>query len=185
MVSTGLFTTSDLTTISRAAVLAERLTEQYFHLAPDEWKRNRYSIFTHKQVGRALHEQDVFAHVIRYKTRAGQPKAAQTVGREAYGVVLQDPNILAALLRSAVYDLWTLGLFVLTHELTHIVRFRKYGVDFFAPAGDRDKEEKVVHGITQEILAGVTNTDHILGLYERQLDRALKIQPEHPMTEVK
>ena len=133
MVSTGLFTTSDLTTISRAAVLAEGLTRAYFNLAPDEWRENPYTIFTHKHVGKALHEQDVFAHVVRYKTRVGQSKAARPGERETYGVVLQDPNILLALLRSAMHDLWTLGLFILTHELTHIIRFRKYHVDFFAP----------------------------------------------------
>ena len=175
MVSTGLFTTSDLTTISRAAVLAEGLTRAYFNLAPDEWKENPYTIFTHKHVGKALHEQDVFAHVVRYKARVGRPKAPRPGERETYGVVLQDPNILLALLRSAMHDLWTLGLFILTHELTHIVRFRKYHVDFFAPVEGRDKEEKLVHGITQEILAGVTNTDYILSLYEDQWRRALKI----------
>jgi len=176
MVSTGLFTGSDLTIISRAAVLAERLTEAYFNLAPHEWKENPYTILTRKQVGEALHEQDVFAHVIRYRNRVGQSKASRPLASETYGVVLQDPAILSALLRSAMHDLWTLGLFILTHELIHIIRFRKYQVDFFAPVEDRDKEEKLVHGITQELLAGVTNTDHILSLYENQLSRAPKIK---------
>ncbi len=177
MVSTGLFTTSDLTTISKAAVLAERLTEAYFHLAPDEWRENPYTIFTHKHVGKALHEQDVFANVVRYEARVRQSNAAVSRERETYGVVLQDPNILLALLRSAMHDLWTLGLFILTHELIHIIRFRKYHVDFFAAYEDRDKEENVVHGITQEILAGVTNTDYILSLYENQWRRPLRIKP--------
>ena len=78
---------------------------------------------------------------------------------------IQDPNILRALLRSYEHDLWTLGLFVLTHELIHIVRFRRFGVDFFATTRERDREEDLVHGITREVLAGVTNTDYVLGLY--------------------
>ena len=45
------------------------------------------------------------------------------------------------------------------------------------PSKTADKEEKLVHGITQEILAGVTNTDYILSLYEDQWRRALKMQP--------
>ena len=175
MDATGLFTTSDLTTISRAASLAEGLTRAYFNLAPDEWKENPYTIFTHKHVGKALHEQDVFAHVVRYKPRVGTPKAPRPGEKETYGVVLQDPEDSSALLRSAMHDLWTLGLFILTHELTHIVRFRKHHVDFFAPVEGREQEEKLVHGITQEILAGVTNTDYILSLYEDQWRRGLKI----------
>ncbi|MGO9570308.1 MAG: hypothetical protein ACLP5H_22485 [Desulfomonilaceae bacterium] len=158
-------------------MLAEGLTHAYFDLATDEWRENPYTIFTQKHVGKALHEQDVFAHVVRYKTKVGQSKAARPGERETYGVVLQDPNILLALLRSTMHDLWTLGLFILTHELTHIIRFRKYHVDFFAPVEDRDREEKFVHGITQEILAGVTNTDYILRLYENQWRGALKIEP--------
>jgi hypothetical protein len=177
MVSTGLFTTSDLTTIGKAAVLAERLTQSYFNLAPHEWNENPYTIFTHKQVGKALYEQDVFAHVVRYETTAGRSKKGRPGEKESYGVVLQDPNILLALLRSAMHDLWTLGLFILTHELTHIVRFKKYHVDFFAPVEDRDREEKLVHGITQEILAGTMNTDYVLSLYEKQWCGALKIEP--------
>jgi hypothetical protein len=177
MVSTGLFTASDLTTISKAAVLAEGLTQAYFNLAPHEWKENPYTIFTHKHVGKALYEQDVFAHVVRYEPRVGQSKAARPKEKETYGVVLQDPNILLALLRSAMHDLWSLGLFILTHELTHIIRFKKYHVDFFASADDRDEEEKLVHGITQEILSGVTNTDYILSLYEKQWRAALKTEP--------
>jgi hypothetical protein len=76
---------------------------------------------------------------------------------------------LLALLRSSLHDLWTLGLFILTHELVHIIRFRKYGADFFACVQERDKEEKLVHDITREILSGVTNTDYLLKLYDSQL----------------
>ncbi|MGB6063747.1 MAG: hypothetical protein WBG50_03000 [Desulfomonilaceae bacterium] len=180
MLSTGLFTTADLRTISRAAALAEKLTQVYFDLAPDEWKVNPYTIFTHKQMGPPLYEQGVFAQVIRYQARVERSKTAQPGQRETYGVVLLDPNILLALLRSTMHDLWTLGLFILTHELTHIIRFRKCQADFFAPVEYRDREEKRVHGITQEILAGVTNTDHILGLYENRLHEALRIKPYHP-----
>ncbi len=141
MLSTGLFTAADLGTISRAAALAERLTQAYFDLAPDEWKENPYTIFTHKQAGPPLYEKDVFAQVIRYRARVERSKTAHPGRRETYGVVLQDPNILLALLRSTMHDLWTLGLFILTHELIHIIRFRKCRVDFFASVEDRDKEE--------------------------------------------
>lgn len=167
MVFAGTFTRSDRTTISKAAVLAERLTQQYFDLAQGEWQRNPYGIFTCQEAGARLYEPDVFAHVIRYRSgvEGGNPRQP---GR--YGIVLQDPNILLALLRSGSNDLWTLGLFILTHELIHIVRFTKHNVDFFASANSRDNEEKLVHGMTKEILAGVTNTDHVLSLYERQAE---------------
>lgn len=143
--------------------MAELLTQRYFGLAPDEWRRNSYGIFTRGEVDKTLHQSDVFAHVVRYGKKS--PSSAERSKDCGYGIVLQDPNILLALLRSPGHDLWTLGLFILTHELTHIVRFRKFEVDFFAPAAERDTEEELVHGITREILRGVTNTDYLLGLY--------------------
>lgn len=169
MSSAGFFTSADRTIISKAAALAEGLTWRYFDLPVDEWKRNPYGIYTRKEVDNALYEPDIFAQVVRYRP----PLRPRATGEEArYGIVLQDPNILLALLRSSAHDLWTLGLFILTHELIHIVRFRKHKADFFASAQDRDKEEKVVQHLTKEILAGVTNTDDVLNLYETQAEAA-------------
>lgn len=166
MIRTVFFTASDRVTIGKAASLAERLTVGYFDLAEDEWKRNPYGIFTRRDVDSALYESDVFANVIRF--RGGRIGLGSGESQARYGVLLQDPNILLALLRSPRNDLWTLGLFVLTHELVHIVRFRKCDVDFFANVDDRDQEEKLVQGVTREILSGVTNTDHVLDLYDRE-----------------
>ncbi len=167
MAFTGTFTSSDRGTISRAASLAERLIQQYFNFAEDRWQRNPYGIFTCQEAGARLYEPDVFAQVIRYRPR-GEVDNRQRPSR--YGIVLQDPNILLALLRSASHDLWTLGLFILTHELTHIIRFTEFNADFFASADSRDKEEKLVQAVVKEILAGVVNTDHMLSLYERQAE---------------
>jgi hypothetical protein len=164
MVAAGLFTRSDLATLGKAASVAELLTNQYFNLSEDEWKRNPYAVFTRKHVTRNLYEDAVFASVIRF---GGRPDRVKTEPRvDHYGIVLQDPNILLALLRSSEHDLWSMGLFVLTHELIHIVRFRKFGADFFACAADRDNEEKLVHGITREMLSGMNHMAHLLSQYQ-------------------
>ncbi len=163
MGAAGLFTGSDMMTICRAASLAERLTEKHFDLDKDHWKSEPYTIFTLKQVNRGLYEPDVFANVIRYKARVDQK--AKPVPADRYGIVLQDPNILRALLRQSHHDLWTISLFVLTHELIHVVRFKKFNVDFFAEPGTRHAEENLVQSITREILSGVTNTDQLLAMY--------------------
>jgi hypothetical protein len=64
-----------------------------------------------------------------------------------------------------VHDLWTLVLFILTHELVHIVRFRRSEADFDASSEARDTEERLVYDMTRDILAGVRNTDYLLKLY--------------------
>ena len=70
MVSSGLFTGSDRSTIKRAGVLAETLTERYFHLPKDEWKRYPYGLLTRKEVGKTLYQADVFANVITFNNPA-------------------------------------------------------------------------------------------------------------------
>ncbi len=172
MVSAGLFTKKDLTTIYKAASLAEKLTQNYFDSA-DEWERNPYFLFTLEQVGSRLYETDAFANVVRLNSK----KSGESQGR--FGIILQDPNILRSLLRSQCHDLWTLSLFVLTHELIHIVRFRKYGVDFFASTDERGNEEEKVNAITREILAGAGNTDYIISLYENTLANSEVSIPRH------
>lgn len=167
MGSPGSFTRSDRLVIQRAALLAERLTQDYFGLADDAWTRNPYGIFTIQEVDMSASCPIAFANVVRFEFPSGATDRHSGKGR--YGVVLHDPNILLALLRSSCHDLWTLGLFVLTHELTHIVRFRHYDVDFFAAGRDRDNEEATVGAMTREMLAGVTNTDYILDLYESRV----------------
>jgi hypothetical protein len=167
----GLFTDSDLRTICRAASLAERLTEKHFSLGKDHWRIEPYKIFTLKQVSQGLYEPDVFANVVKLKVRNGQQKQKKPAPAEKYGIVLQDPNILRALLRrQSHHDLWTISLFVLTHELIHVVRFKQFNVDFFADIQARQTEESLVQSITGEILSGVTNTDQLLALYADSKD---------------
>ncbi|MGC8658001.1 MAG: hypothetical protein ACP5U1_02910 [Desulfomonilaceae bacterium] len=169
MGSLGLFTETDRTTVDRAARLAESLVAQYFNLAHDDWIKNPYSLMTWKESAKYLRDTDVFAQTVRFDTRhTGKTQRAEK--RDYYyGVLLADPTILRALLRPQRHDLWTLGLFVLTHELVHIVRFRKFGVDFFGTCDERKKEEDVVHKITREMLAGVESMDSLFSLYESGL----------------
>ncbi len=175
MVAAGFFTRSDLAILGKAASVAELLTKKYFDLTEDDWKRNPYAVFTRKHVTRNLYEDAVFASVIRFGGRPDRGKNEPRV--ENYGIVLQDPNILLALLRSSEHDLWSLGLFVLTHELIHIVRFRKFGADFFACADDRDKEEKLVHGITHELLSGM---NHMAPMLDHYQEHAALLQRGNP-----
>lgn len=158
MGSRGIFTASDLRVVKKAAVLAETLTARYFGLPPDEWRQSPYYFFTSGRLGGKLYAEDVFAEVIRCRTKIDAPLE--------YGVVLQDPNILRALLRNRNHDLWTLALFVMTHELTHIVRFRNRSADFhLSDVRKAEEEERFVNECTREMLQGVAPVEELMGLY--------------------
>jgi hypothetical protein len=175
MVAAGLFTRSDLAILGKAASVAELLTQKYFNFGDNEWKRNPYAVFTRKYVTKNLYEDFAFANVIRYGGKPGLDKIEPHA--YSYGIVLQDPVILLELLRSSERDLWTMGLFVLTHELIHIVRFREFGADFFACAHDRDKEERLVHGITRDMLSGMNHMAPILNHYQGCADEMRAERP--------
>ncbi len=167
----GLFTRSDLETISRAAKLAENLTCDFFNMPSNEWKLNPYRMLTIANVSRDFHIDQVFAHVVRIHS-AGKASALKK-NPNTYGVILQDPYILRELFRTDSFDLWPLALYVMTHELTHIVRFNKFNVDFFGNEHDRSKEESLVDGFTRDILTGTVSSKNIeryisAGLYNKK-----------------
>lgn len=152
----GLFTLSDLETISRAARLAENLTCDFFNLPSDEWKLNPYRMLTIKNVSREFHIDQVFAHVVRIQSiNSASYKIRHP---DVYGVVLQDPYILRELFRTKSFDLWPVALYVMTHELTHIVRFKRFEVNFFGEETDRLNEEMIVDGFTKEMLTGTVTS---------------------------
>lgn len=164
MSSSALFTYSDLVTVWRAAALAERLTAEHFRFGHEEWTRRPYRLFTRKEVGDDLHDGSVFARLVQCEAKRGA-RASRT-RRTSFGVLLMDPNILRAVLRSSQEDLWTLSLFIITHELIHIVRFDRKEADFHATGRDRENEERIVYGITGEILSGAANTELLMKRYE-------------------
>ncbi len=155
MIPTGQFTVYDLNTIGRAAVLAQELAGDFFGLPRDEWIRNPYGVLTRKQIDPALYEADVFAQVVQYKHLDTSSVQTSRRPKKDFGIILQDPHILRALLRSGPHDLWPLALYIMTHELIHIVRFRRRQAQFFSTVAERDKEERLVHGMTRDILAGI------------------------------
>ena len=73
-----------------------------------------------------------------------------------YKVCLQDHVILKALQREEKETLFLpLVIYILTHELIHIVRFNRFEQRFFAIPQEKEKEEIRVHAITYEILKGL------------------------------
>lgn len=170
MIPTGQFTVYDLNTIGRAALLAEGLAVDFFGLPRDEWIRNPYGVLTRKQIDPVLYEADVFAQVVQYKHSDASSERTGRRRKKDFGIILQDPHILRALLRSSPHDLWSLALYIMTHELIHIIRFRRREAQFSSTTAERDKEERLVHGMTREILAGIPIMESVLSIYGSDSD---------------
>jgi hypothetical protein len=75
---------------------------------------------------------------------------------------------LKALNRDSDLGLLPLLVYVFTHELVHIVRFCNFSQRFEVSTKDREKEERLVHATTYEILKELSlpRLDYILNSYE-------------------
>ncbi|MBW2646489.1 MAG: hypothetical protein JRE23_09975, partial [Deltaproteobacteria bacterium] len=74
-----------------------------------------------------------------------------------YKICLQDQSILKALAENDKLELFYFVLYIVTHELIHIVRFGKFLQNFEASDEEKVIEESRVHEKTHEILKNVTN----------------------------
>ncbi len=148
--------------------MAEELVSNFFKMSANEWLRPKYDV---KTLIELQHDEIVdapFAQIVRYQ---GQRKGT-SLGSESYDfykICLQDHNILATLKQRKELALMPFCLYIITHELIHIVRFSKFLQNFEASQDEKLVEEKRVHSITRRILGpvGVPGIDHVVAFYDK------------------
>ena len=134
-----------------AAQMAEELVSNHYKMSASQWLRRRYDIKTLADLTTDEIVTGPFAQIIRYEGRhRDQPLGSSTY--DLYIICLQDHAILAALDHHAELQLFPLILYIVTHELIHIVRFSRFLQYFDAPPQERAQEETRVHSKTHEIL---------------------------------
>jgi hypothetical protein len=145
------FHPQDKELLKEAAVIAEEMTFDYFKLSPGHWRRSRYDILTLEGLSREEISPHAHAMVAKYK---GCPANAtlQSAFFDFYRVCLQDHNILKTLEASRELSLFPLLLYIVTHELVHVIRFSQFLALFEAAEEEKDREETRVHRLTQKIL---------------------------------
>jgi len=138
--------------LKEAAVIAEEVTSDFFKLSPAHWRRARYDILTLEGLRREEISPHAHALVAKYQG-CPQNSSLQSAGFDFYRVCLQDHNILRTLKARPQISLFPLLLYVITHELVHVVRFSQFLALFEACGKEQAEEEARVHQLTQEILA--------------------------------
>jgi hypothetical protein len=154
--------------VNQAVSMAEELVSNYFKMSPNEWLKPKYDVKTLKELSPEEIVQGPYAQIIRYQ---GQRKDS-SLGSESYDfykICIQDHAILATLKKKPELALMPFCLYIVTHELIHIVRFSKFLQNFEATAGERLAEERRVHAITHQILSEVPLGDlhEVLAYYEQ------------------
>ncbi len=147
--------------------IAEDVTANYFKISTAQWKHVRYDIRTLAELRAEEITESAFAQITRYGG-----KRDHTPGGERYydyfKICLQDHNIMAAVERDGPLELFPLTVYVVTHELVHVVRFCTFLQRFDAEPVKRQQEEVRVHEITQKALGtlGLSHLDYVLRVYQ-------------------
>jgi hypothetical protein len=148
-VGTEIFDRAQRRQVGRAAALAESLTSGFYCIPGREWPRFPYDISTLAEGPGP--QAPVFADVVRM-TSADVVGPARSA-RDRYRIRLRDDEILSAIRLGDELELDPLLLYVLTHELVHVVRFESgfaaYDTD---DPETRGEEESRVHAITRKVL---------------------------------
>ena len=162
------FRPEQLQTINHAVAMAEELVSNNYKMTPSQWLGPKYDVKTLAELAVEEIIDGPFAQIIRYK---GQRKDTSlgTSQYDFYKICLQDHAILSALKKTPGMALLPFSVYIVTHELIHIVRFGKFLQSFDASAEERSVEEKRVHERTHAILCdvGIPGMPVVLDFYNR------------------
>jgi hypothetical protein len=154
MMTLQRFQPSQLLHINEAVAMAEELVSNHYKLSTAQWLRRKYDVKTATDLSPHELINGPFAQVIRYEGRRADADLKSEVF-DFYKICLQDHAILSVLEHSPSLKLFPFTLYIITHELIHIVRFTKFLQSFVATADERLAEEIRVHETTHEILKPV------------------------------
>ncbi len=162
------FRPQQITVVNEAVTLAEELVSNHYKMSANEWLRLRYDIRTLCDLTPDEIVHGPLAQVIRYEgKRKGTQLGSQTY--DFYKVCLQDHAILSTIEGDRSLTLLPFSLYIITHELIHIVRFTKFLQNFDATAEEKLAEEARVHDRTHAILGPVRieGIDEVFAFYDR------------------
>src|SRR4030042_5063124 len=153
--------------LREATVIAEEMTSDFFKLSPNHWRRARYDILTLE----GLEQEEVSPHALALVAKyhgCHRDRILKSAVFDFYRICLQDHNILKALDACPDLSLLPLLLYIITHELVHVVRFSQFQALFEAPEEHKGEEERKVHLLTQKILAPLNSRElpRVIRYYE-------------------
>nr|NJM01043.1 hypothetical protein [Desulfobacula sp.] len=156
------FNKEELVKVDEAVKISEELVNNYFKMSSGQWLKNRYDIKTARDLDGHEQVDGPFAQVIKYEARKKEASLSSS-SYTLYKVCLQDNAILSTVQKEDLM-LEPFLLYILSHELVHIIRFSKHN-QRYENKNEADvtlDEERQVHLLTYEIL----NPFSIPGLME-------------------
>lgn len=149
------FNCEQIETVNQAVAMAEELVSNYYKMSDHQWLHPKYDVKTMNDLHADERVDGPFAQIIRYEGK----RKGSSLGSDAYDfykICLQDHAILMVLKQNPHLGILPFCLYIITHELIHIVRFSKFLQAFEATAEEKLLEERRVHDITHRILSSLS-----------------------------
>jgi hypothetical protein len=147
-----MFSDEELQMVNDTVSTAEELVSDYYKMSASQWQRLKYDIKTLRQLQDDEIVHGPFAQVIRYEAKR-KDAALGSAAYDFYKICLQDHAILGAIRQYPELRLSPFCLYIVAHELIHIVRFGRFLQNFDASEDEKMAEEIRVHQNTREILS--------------------------------
>ena len=167
-VSLKYFNSSQIVIVNHSVAIAEELVSNHYKMSASEWLHPKYDVKTLADLRPEEIEAGPFAQVIRYTGfRKNTSLGSNTY--DFYKICLQDHAIISALDNYPELELLPFCLYIVSHELIHIVRFSKFLQNFDATNEEKLLEEARVHDYTHLILQSlnITGLNHVLDFYRK------------------
>ena len=148
------FSPGQLEIVNNAVAMAEELVSNHYKMSASQWLGPRYDVKTLAELVQGEIIDGPFAQIIRYRGQRRNTSLGSAT-YDFYKICLQDHTIRSTLEETPRIDLFPFSLYIITHELIHIVRFSKFLQSFDASTEERMEEEKRVHRKTHDILQSV------------------------------
>ena len=145
------FSKDEIIIINNVVSMAEELVSNHYKMSASEWLRPKYDVKTLADLSPGEIVDGPFAQIVRYEGHHKDSPLGSGVF-DYYKICLQDHTIHATLKKMAHMQLFPFCLYIVTHELIHIVRFSKFLQSFDASPSEKLSEEKRVHESTHQIL---------------------------------
>lgn len=162
------FNRKQINILNNAASLAEELVSNAYKLSASEWLGKKYDIKTLADLTTDEIVHGPFAQIIRYRGQRTDTSLSSS-SYDLYKICFQDHTIIEKLEKSPDIHLFPFSLYIITHELIHIVRFTQFRQNFVATTDEKMEEEMRVHKKTHDILGNIRipGLTPVLSFYHR------------------
>lgn len=163
----SIFDEGQIQVINKTVGMAEDIVSNYYKMSVSQWLQAKYDIKTRVDLSNDEVVDGPFAQVIKYVGRRKNSLLSSS-HFDYYRICIQDHAILSELERSPQIKLFPFSLYIIIHELVHIVRFSRFQHYFDATSTERIIEEKCVHERTRDILFAckIGGLNDVLSFYE-------------------